>query len=116
MTVIERVGVWVDVCELADLEPDRGACALIDGYQIAVFRLSGPGEQLYALSNYDPYSRAFVLSRGIVGSRGDVPKVSSPVFKQAFDLRTGQCLDDPAVSVMTFAIRTVGGRVLVGLP
>ena len=36
-----------------------------------------------------------MISRGIVGDRGGVPKIASPIFKQSFDLRTGQCLDDP---------------------
>jgi nitrite reductase (NADH) small subunit len=115
MTVIDRVVTWVDVCRVDDLTPDRGACALVDGRQVALFRLSGSGA-LHALSNYDPFSGAYVLSRGIVGSRGDAAKVASPVYKQCFDLRTGQCLDDPSVSVMTFPVRQVGDRVEVGLP
>jgi nitrite reductase (NADH) small subunit len=93
---------------------DRGVCALAGPYQVALFRLS-PDDALYALSNYDPFSGAYVLSRGIVGSKGDTPKVTSPVFKQGFDLRTGQCLEDPIVHVMTFPVRAVGGRVQVGL-
>jgi nitrite reductase (NADH) small subunit len=106
---------WVDVCAFDDLVPDRGVAALVGSHQVAVFRVS-PGDELYALSNYDPFSRAFVLSRGIVGSRGEVPKVASPMYKQAFDLRTGQCLDDPSVSVPTFAVRVVAGRVQVAAP
>jgi nitrite reductase (NADH) small subunit len=106
---------WVDVCAFDDLVPDRGVAALVGAHQVAVFRVS-PGDELYALSNYDPFSRANVLSRGIVGSRGEVPKVASPMYKQAFDLRTGQCLDDPSVSVPTFAVRVVAGRVQVALP
>jgi nitrite reductase (NADH) small subunit len=42
--------------------------------------------------------------------------VASPVFKQSFDLRTGQCLDDPSVAVMAFPVRARDGRVEVGLP
>ncbi len=104
---------WVDVCALAQLIPDRGACALIAGVQVAIFRVEG---ELFALSNFDPFSQAFVLSRGIVGSRGERLKVASPIYKQSFDLRTGECLDDPAVSVRTFAARAVDGRVQVARP
>ncbi len=114
MTLVEQI-TWVDVCDVDDLAIDRGACALVDGRQIAVFRVAPSGE-LFALSNFDPFSGAYVLSRGIVGSRGDVVKVASPVYKQSFDLRTGQCLDDPAVTVETFPVRSVDGRVLVGVP
>ena len=113
MTVLERVITWTDVCSVDELVLDRGVCALVGPYQVAVFRLSPRGE-LYALSNFDPFSRAYVLSRGIVGSRGDVPKVSSPVYKQAFDLRTGRCIEDPDVSVVSFPVRERNGRVEVG--
>jgi nitrite reductase (NADH) small subunit len=103
---------WTDVCAFADLLPDRGVCALVGSLQVAVFRVS-PDDALYAISNFDPFSGAFVLSRGIVGSKGDVPKVASPMYKQNFDLRTGRCLDDPSVSVRTFGTRLVDGRVQV---
>jgi nitrite reductase (NADH) small subunit len=42
--------------------------------------------------------------------------VSSPVYKQGFDLCTGQCLEDPSVAVMTFPVRAVDGRVEIRLP
>jgi nitrite reductase (NADH) small subunit len=66
------------------------------------------------MSNYDPCSRASVLARGIVGDRGGTPFVASPMHKQAFDLRTGQCLDDAAVRVPTYDVRVDDGLVLVG--
>lgn len=115
MTSMVDTVVWVDVCAFDDLIPDRGVCALVDGEQVAIFRVS-PTDDLYALSNHDPFSDAFVLSRGIVGSKGDVPKVASPVYKQNFDLRTGKCLDKPDVSVPTWAIRRRDDRVEVARP
>lgn len=112
--------LWVDVCAVDDLTPGRGVCARVGQHQVALFRVTGGsadrGDELFALSNHDPFSRAFVLSRGIVGSRGDRLKVASPVYKQSFDLRTGECLDDPSVSVPTFDIRAVGHRVQVAFP
>ncbi len=105
---------WVDVCPLDKLIPGRGVCALVGPYQVAVFRVAG--DEVYAVSNYDPFSRAFVLSRGIVGSRGDRLKVASPVYKQSFDLRTGECLDEPTVSVPTFEVRVFDGMVQVASP
>lgn len=115
MTLLDTVTTWIDVCALEDLVPGRGACALVGPYQVALFRAPADGA-LYALSNYDPFSRAYVLSRGIVGSKGETPKLASPVYKQSFDLRTGTCLDDPSVVLMTFPVRAVDGRVQVGLP
>jgi nitrite reductase (NADH) small subunit len=105
---------WVDVCPLAKLIPGRGVCALVGRHQVAVYRVGD--DDVRALSNYDPFSRAFVMSRGIVGSRGDRLKVASPVYKQSFDLETGECLDDPSVSVPTFEVRVEGGVVQVAAP
>ncbi len=96
---------WVRVCPERRLEPERGVAALIGEAQVAIF-LTYDGN-LYAIENYDPYARAFVLSRGIVGTRGQAPTVASPMHKQAYDLRTGACLDLPGVSVRTFEVRRV---------
>jgi nitrite reductase (NADH) small subunit len=103
--------MWVDVCGLEDLVPDRGAGALVGGHQVAVFRLSS-GE-VHAIGNRDPFSGANVLARGIVGSAGAVTKVASPMYKQSFDLRTGQCLSEPSVRVPTYPARVRAGRVEV---
>jgi nitrite reductase (NADH) small subunit len=106
------VSAWVDVCAYEELIPERGVAALVDGRQVAVFRAFDG--VLYALSNRDPFSGAYVLARGILGTRGGVPTVASPMYKQVFDLRTGRCLDDPRRMVPAFRIRrTGGGRVEV---
>ena len=102
---------WHAVCGYDELPPDRGACALVDDRQIALFRTHDG--LVYALSNHDPFSGAYVLARGIVGSRAGVPTVASPMYKQVFDLTTGRCLDDPAVSVPTYRVRVHGTRVEV---
>lgn len=106
-----RQGTWVPVCRVEQLQVDLGVAALVEGEQVALFRLDD--EEIRAIGNLDPYSQANVLSRGLVGSRGDVVFVASPMFKQPFDLFTGQCLDDPAVSVPTFEVRVVDGIVQV---
>lgn len=106
---------WVPVCAVDDLEVDRGACVLVGGRQVALFRTS-PDDLIYGLANFDPFSGAYVISRGIVGSRGGVPKVVSPMFKQSFDLRTGVCLDDPSVVIDVFEVRCQDGRVEVACP
>jgi nitrite reductase (NADH) small subunit len=79
---------------------------------VAVFR-THDGE-VYALGNHDPFAGASVLARGIVGTRGGVPFVASPMHKHAFDLRTGRCLDDDQVAVPSYDVRIDDGVVLVG--
>ena len=102
---------WTAICPYERIEPERGVAALVDGVQVAIFR-THDGE-LLAISNFDPYGRAHVLARGIVGSRGDVPTVASPLHKQVFDLRTGRCLDLPGVAVATYPVRCRDGVVEV---
>ncbi|MEU9841498.1 nitrite reductase small subunit NirD [Actinomadura sp. NPDC048032] len=104
---------WFDICSYAGLTPERGACAMVDGTQVAIFRTFDGG--LYALSNLDPFSGAYVMSRGILGTRDEAPTVASPMYKQVFDLRTGACLDDPRVALPTFPVRRSGDRVEVAL-
>jgi nitrite reductase (NADH) small subunit len=103
---------WRAVCELEDIVPDTGVCALVDGEQIAVVRV-GDGAEVFAIGNFDPFSKAFVLSRGIVGDKGGVAKIASPIFKQSFDLRTGRCLDDASVAVPVWPVRVRDGQVEV---
>ena len=104
---------WRAICPVSRLPVERGIAALVDGEQVAVFRTAE--DELHALSNHDPFSGAMVMSRGIVGSRGDRRTVASPVFKQVFDLETGRCLDDPAVGLEVYPVRVVDGFVEVAL-
>jgi nitrite reductase (NADH) small subunit len=106
------VTTWTAVCAVSAIVPDTGVAALVDGQQVAVFRLRDGA--VHAVGNLDPFSGAHVLARGIVGDAGGVPKVASPVYKQSFDLRTGACLDDPAVHVPRYEVRVVDGIVEVG--
>ena len=105
---------WTEICPLDDIWPDTGVCALVDGCQVAVFRLTTPdGEKLFALDNHDPFSGANVLSRGLVGNLGERLVVASPIYKQHFDLATGACVEDPTVSLRTWRVRVVEGRVQI---
>lgn len=102
---------WTPVCRRDDLIADRGVCALVGERQVAIFFLSG-GE-LFALDNIDPICGAAVLSRGLVGSAGDVLTIASPMYKQRFDLRTGRCLDAEDVAVAVHSVRVHDGWVEV---
>ena len=102
---------WTTVCALNDILPNTGVCALVDDQQVAIFRV---GADLYAIANYDPFSNAYVLSRGIVGDRNGIPKVASPIYKQNFNLATGECLANAEVRVPTFSVRVMDQQVQVG--
>ena len=108
---IEHMSEWVSVCRLEEIVPNTGVCALVGGRQVAVFRLDD--DTVFAIANHDPFSRANVLSRGIVGDiKGEIV-VASPVYKQHFSLVSGRCVEDPSVTVPVFPVRLDGGMVWV---
>ncbi|GIG55058.1 nitrite reductase small subunit NirD [Demequina activiva] len=78
------------LCDYDRLTPELGVAALVGDVQVAIFRLADGS--IHAVQNLCPFSGAYVLSRGITGSRGDVPTIASPLYKQVFSLLTGECL------------------------
>lgn len=104
---------WIEVCRYPSLLPERGVCALVGGDQVALFRTHDG--TVHALGNRDPFSGAYVLSRGIVGTRKGEPTVASPLHKQVFSLVTGHCLDEPEVSVPVYRVRLDGDSVQVAV-
>jgi len=105
--------LWLPVCGIADILPGTGVCALLGSKHIAVFRVGD--DQLFALDNVDPRSGASVLSRGLTGNLGDHLVVASPLYKNHFDLRTGECLESPEHSVRTYPVQVRDGLVSVSL-
>lgn len=105
---------WERICPTKQLILDRGAAAIVDGHQVAIFLLANG--DLHAIDDRDPFSGAAVLSRGLVGDAAGEPTVASPVYKQRFALRTGRCLDDDSVSLRTWAARVRDGFIEVAVP
>ena len=107
----------MSICALDDIIPFGGVAALIDGEQVAIFRLGDnraeAEDQVFAVSNYDPFSNAAVLSRGIVGSIDGVAVVASPIYKQHFELATGKCVEDDSVTLKTWPLAIEGGQVVL---
>lgn len=101
----------VEVCRLADLIPGIGVAALVNGQQVALFRLRDGA--IHAVGNYDPFSAANVIARGLVGDLKGRKVVASPLYKQHFDLATGQCLEDAAVVLPVYRVQVEGDRVSV---
>ena len=108
------------ICILDDIIPETGVCALIDGKQIAIFRTKQ--NDLFALDNYDPFSQANVLSRGLIGgttitddtgTAKEVLYVASPIYKQRFNLATGQCLDDESVMLDAYQVVLNDNNVMI---
>lgn len=104
---------WTDVCAVDDIFPDTGVCALVAEQHVAVFRLGE--DRFFAIDNIDPKSGASVLSRGLLGTLGDRVVVASPLYKNHFDLHTGECIEVPEQSVRAHGVRVDGGRISVSV-
>ena len=104
---------YTPICRVDDILPNTGVAARVDGRHVAVFRIGE--ENFHAIDNIDPRSGASVLARGLVGNLGERIVVASPLYKNHFDLRTGECLEAPEQSVRAHAVQVQDGRVLVAL-
>lgn len=119
MSVVERhparpgAGSTV-VCPVDRLDPERGVAALVDGHQVALFRLVDGS--VHALDHHDPATGANVLARGLLGTTPEGEwYVASPLHKHRYSLRDGRCLTDPAFAVAVHRAGVVDGAVEVTL-
>ncbi|MDX1464143.1 MAG: nitrite reductase small subunit NirD [Halomonas sp.] len=108
---------WQTLCTKADLVPHSGVAAWIETSegpaQVALFSLPGHATELYAVDHRDPFSGANVIARGIVGDIQGEPVVASPLYKQHFRLKDGQCLEDEAVRLRTWPVCFKGDQVMI---
>lgn len=102
---------WERACAVEELEPSFGEALMLQQRQIALVMVSP--EEIYAVCHRDPATSAYVIARGIVGSKGDRPTIASPLLKQVYDLGTGECLTDPTLSLRAYNTRVVDGYVEV---
>lgn len=121
---------YVSICRLDDLVKELGVAALLpasgvtadaEPRQIALFRMVD--DTVFAVQQHDPFAHANVLARGLVGTHSDEkldlhdePVLSSPMYKQVWSLRTGECLDAQGkqpTGIAVFPTRVVEGVVQV---
>ena len=101
---------WNSVCNIDDIVPATGVCALVNGEQVAIFR-PRHDDQVYAISNIDPFFNASVLSRGIIAEHDGALWVASPLKKQRFRLSDGLCMEDESHSIAHYEARVKDGKV-----
>ncbi|WP_153767306.1 nitrite reductase small subunit NirD [Endozoicomonas sp. OPT23] len=95
---------WTTICDLTDIFPGTGVCALHKGEHVALFRPLAD-ETVYAVSNIDPFADASVMSRGITGEKNGAFYVASPLLKQRYLLASGECMDDENAALKTYKVR-----------
>ncbi|CAK4073744.1 nitrite reductase small subunit NirD [Vibrio sp. 16] len=108
MEVVDKV----KVCRLDELSPYQGRAALIDGEQVALFNI--PEHGVFAIQNWDPIGEAYVLCRGIVGDVAGEMCVASPLYKQHFSLKSGECIEKPEIKLSVYKVEIEEGNVLIG--
>lgn len=113
-TTDASTAVWHAVGRTSDFEPLWGEAALVDGVQVAVVVL--PDGRIFAVDNRDPVAEANVMSRGIVGSRGDRATIASPLHKEIYDLATGERLGAEGPALTSYPVRVRDDRIEVAFP
>ncbi|MFC0184950.1 nitrite reductase small subunit NirD [Pseudarcicella hirudinis] len=110
----EKPITWHLACQVEDIPSDGGACALIEGEQIAIYNFSRRKEW-YATQNLCPHRQQMALSRGMIGSAGEEPKVACPFHKKTFSLKSGECLSGDEFHIRTYPVKIEGDKVFVGM-
>ncbi|MFN0050111.1 MAG: nitrite reductase small subunit NirD [Cytophagales bacterium] len=105
---------WTEVCEVIDIPEDGGGCALVNGEQIAIFNFSRRNEW-YATQNLCPHKQQMALSRGMIGTLQDEPKVACPFHKKNFSLKTGECLSGDDYQIKTYPIKIENDKIFIGI-
>lgn len=129
-----RPQTWQSLCTRADLVPFSGVAAWVETpegpAQVALFyipndpntsqpaspntpALPGHEQELYAIDHHDPIADANVIARGIVGDIQGEPVVASPLYKQHYRLRDGQCLEHEGIRLRTWPVSFKGDEVWI---
>lgn len=110
---LKQAKTWFRAAPVTQFPENGGACVRYKDRQIAVFNFSRRKEW-YACQNLCPHKKQMVLSRGIIGSAGEEPKVACPFHKRTFSLSTGECLNASEENIAVFPVRVQDGFVFIG--
>ena len=105
---------WFAACYTADVPANGGVCVKYGDAQIALFHFARRGEW-YATQNECPHRRQMALSRGMIGTQQDEPKVACPFHKKTFSLATGKCLNGDECSIKTYPVKVEEGKIYIGV-
>lgn len=112
-TTESDIKVWYKAARTTDFPENGGACVKYKDQQIAVFNFSRRNEW-YACQNLCPHKMQMVLSRGMIGSAGEEPKVACPFHKKTFSLRNGECINATEEKLAVFPVKVEDGFVYIG--
>ena len=105
---------WFLACRTEDVPVNGGVCVKYHDQQIALFHFSRRGEW-YATQNECPHRQQMALSRGMIGTQNDEPKVACPFHKKTFSLISGECLGDEDYRIKIYPVKVSDGKVYIGI-
>lgn len=105
---------WQQVCRIEDAIDNGGVCLKVANQQIALFYFKRRNAW-YATQNECPHKKQMILSRGMIGSMGETPKVACPFHKKTFALDTGECLSGDECAIKTYPVKVEAGMVYISL-
>ena len=116
MTTTETEGklTWFTACKIEEVPENGGVCVKYNDRQIALFHFTRRGTW-YATQNECPHRNQMAISRGMIGSIEDEPKVACPFHKKTFSLETGNCLSGEAYQLKTYPVKIKNGLVYIGI-
>lgn len=109
----ESVKIWFKVAPISKFPKNGGACIKYKDKQIAVFNFTREGNW-YACQNLCPHKMEMVLSRGMIGEENMEPKVTCPLHKNKFSLKTGENLNGSCHPIAIYPVKIDNGFVYVG--
>ena len=110
---LEDVKIWFKAGKTFDFPIDGGNCIKYKNKQIAVINFSRRNEW-YACQNLCPHKMEMVLSRGMIGSADEIPKIACPLHKKTFSLKDGSNLNGDDYTIATYPVKIEGDEVFVG--
>ncbi|MDF9799042.1 nitrite reductase (NADH) small subunit [Catalinimonas alkaloidigena] len=109
----EAVTTWFKAAPVNAFPSNGGTCVQYKGKQIAVFNFSRRNEW-YACQNLCPHKMQMILSRGLIGTHQEEPKVACPFHKKSFSLKTGECINGDECSLATYPVKIKDEHVYIG--
>ena len=109
----DEVKVWFKAGKIADFPSNGGGCVKYKNKQIAIIKFDRRNEW-YACQNLCPHKMEMVLSRGMIGSADDIPKIACPMHKKTFSLVDGSNLNGDDLKIATYPVKIVENEVFVG--
>jgi nitrite reductase (NADH) small subunit len=103
---------WFFACYKEDVPENGGVCVKYGDRQIALFNFTRRNEW-YASQNMCPHRNQMALSRGLIGSAGDEPKVACPFHKNTFSLKSGQNMNGTGQSLVLYPVRVEENKVYI---